>query len=91
MAHFLTRIELHEAESEDYDKLHTSMEDRGFAKTITGDDGVTYILPTATYYCESTHGTADIREIAREVANGTGRRNSVIVVEGRFSWHLPPE
>jgi hypothetical protein len=56
MATFMTRVELHSADEDDYETLHAAMEKEGFNRTITSDDGVTYHLPTAEYY-RSTHLT----------------------------------
>ena len=38
MANFLTRIELHDADSDDYTTLHAAMEAKGFRRTIIGGD-----------------------------------------------------
>jgi len=50
MAKFITRIELHEADSSDYDTLHEEMKNEGFDKTINGDDNKAYHLPNGEYY-----------------------------------------
>ncbi len=50
MSRFTTRVELHNARSyDDYARLHAQMEGRGFTRTIQGDDGVRYQLPSAEY------------------------------------------
>lgn len=49
MARFTTRVELHYADDDDYETLHAAMEDEGFYRTITSDDGIAYHLPTAEY------------------------------------------
>ena len=49
MASYFARVELHAADSDDYDVLHESMQNRGFGRTIKGNDSVTYQLPTGTY------------------------------------------
>jgi hypothetical protein len=35
MENFTVRVELHDAESSDYDALHKAMQAQGFSKTIT--------------------------------------------------------
>jgi hypothetical protein len=50
MQQFIIRIELHGAKGEDYSKLHSAMGHHGFLRTITGKDGVVYLLPTAEIY-----------------------------------------
>lgn len=49
MAKFSVRVELHAASYVDYEKLHASMERRGFSRMIKADGGKTYHLPTAEY------------------------------------------
>jgi hypothetical protein len=49
MTSFMTRVELHSAESSDYTNLHAEMTKRGFSQKIKSDDGIVYHLPTAEY------------------------------------------
>lgn len=49
MKNFLTRVELHGAQSSDYTKLHDYMYQEKFFMFIRGDDGKAYGLPTAEY------------------------------------------
>lgn len=37
MSMFITRVELHDANYADYEKLHTEMEAQGFTPTIVAD------------------------------------------------------
>ena len=41
MFSYTTRVELHGATREQYNKLHAEMKARGFVNTIKGNDGVT--------------------------------------------------
>lgn len=87
MSRFIVRIELHDAKWADYDTLHDAMQNRGFARLIKGDDGKTYHLPWAEYTGVSDLTCGGIRDIAREVANTTGKNNSVLATEGTsFAW-----
>ena len=52
MAHYTTRVELHDADEQDYQMLHEAMEELGFTRTIKARDGNTYKLPTAEYNFE---------------------------------------
>ncbi len=55
MPNYLARVELHDVEEEeDYELLHTAMEQRGLLRQIQGDDGVPYELPNATYVMQNT-------------------------------------
>jgi hypothetical protein len=49
MPQFIIRIELPGAKDEDYSKLNSAMGHHGFLRTITGSDGIVYLLPTAEY------------------------------------------
>ncbi|GAA5100874.1 hypothetical protein GCM10023210_39820 [Chryseobacterium ginsengisoli] len=54
MAKFIIRVELHNANYQDYETLHDSMYKEGFSKTI--QDELTkewFNLPTAEYYYEN--------------------------------------
>lgn len=50
MRKFITRVELHGAtHPEDYEGLHRFMAEVRFSRTIDGDNGLRYKLPSATY------------------------------------------
>jgi hypothetical protein len=90
MTSYTVRVELHDADEDDYSNLHAAMEDEGFVRYITGSDGSKDRLPTAEYNLPSTDLTrADILKRAKEAAN-TAKPNPtpwIIVTEsaGR-SW-----
>ncbi|HEY1210093.1 MAG TPA: type V toxin-antitoxin system endoribonuclease antitoxin GhoS [Terracidiphilus sp.] len=87
MNQFTVRIELHEAQWADYNTLHAAMERQGFSRLITGDDGRAYQLPWAEYYGTANLSSIEIRDIAHNVANTTGKTNSVLVTEGTsLAW-----
>jgi hypothetical protein len=81
MARFTVRIELHEAQWADYDALHAAMERQGFSRTITSDEGLAYQLPWAEYNGVANLTSSQIRDIAKNVADTTRKRNSVLVTE----------
>jgi hypothetical protein len=80
---YLARVDLYDVtEDEDYDKLHTAMEQRGFLRQIQDDNGVWYILPGATYVIEGTDMTmAAAHDAVVAAATQTGFEFSLIVVE----------
>lgn len=88
MARYITRVELRGSPSaKDYESLHADMEAKGFARTIVGDDGVTYKLPHAEYYADSTLTTSAICNLAVEVAKAVWTKYSVITSEAtNSSW-----
>ncbi|MGA2257659.1 MAG: hypothetical protein ABSG53_23610 [Thermoguttaceae bacterium] len=82
MANYIARTELHSATWDDYEKLHASMQRRGYSRTIKGDNGVTYQLPTGTYVAVNTNVTLGTAlDAAVEAAGETGRSSSVIVTD----------
>lgn len=81
MANFTVRVELHQAVSADYDALHAAMEQTGFSRLITGDNGQTYHLPWAEYTGSGILTSAQVRDIARVAADTTGKSNAVLVTE----------
>lgn len=87
MANFTVRIELHDASRDDYNALHAAMEQRGFSRLVQGDDGRTYHLPWAEYNGTGDLACVQVRSIAVEAANQTGKSNSVLVTEAiRRAW-----
>jgi hypothetical protein len=81
MANFTVRVELHKAAWNDYDRLHTAMEQKGFSRQITSDTGKTYHMPWAEYNGTGNLTSAQVRDIAREAADSTGKQNAVFVTE----------
>ena len=74
MARFITRVELHDADYDDYETLHTAMEAEGFERTITSDDEITYHLPTAEYYREADLTRQEVLTAAKRAAAKTLRK-----------------
>ena len=70
---FTVRVELHKAVGADYDVLHAAMEQKGFSRLITGDNGQTYHMPWAEYNGSGNLTSAQVRDIARTAANTTAR------------------
>jgi len=81
MATYIARVELHTATYNDYEVLHAQMEQRGYARTIVGNDRATYQLPTGTYVLGSNVSLQEAINRAGEAANATGKKNAVIVAE----------
>ena len=83
MANFTVRVELHQANYADYETLHTAMEQKGFSRLITADNGQTYHMPWAEYNGSGNLSSAEVRNIARTAANTTGKNNAVFVTEAQ--------
>lgn len=87
MANFTVRVELHKATWDDYDVLHAAMERKGFSRRLRGDNGLDYRLPWAEYSGSGNLSCEQVRDIARQAANETGKGNSVLVTEAvRWAW-----
>jgi hypothetical protein len=83
LATFTTRVELHRAYDDDYEVLHAAMEQRGFSRLITSDDGATYHLPTAEYNYSGTKTRSQVLALANSAASETNKKYAVLVTESR--------
>ena len=79
MNNYITRIELHYALEQDYQTLHNQMSQSGFSRTIMGDNGVAYMLPTATYSYQGSANIDDVYNAAANAANTTGKSSWILV------------
>ena len=92
MAQFTVRVELHKANSDDYENLHEYMEHEGFVRyVVNSNDGVKYQLPTAEYNFTSTGDKAAVLKKAKQAASRTGKKYMVLVTQsdGRTWFNLP--
>ena len=88
MADFMTRVELHSANWEDYDKLHVQMKVRGFSQRITSDKGTMYELPPAEYYYSGSVTKSDVLASAKTAAQAVKTSFAVVVTESNgVTWH----
>jgi hypothetical protein len=86
MARFTVRVELHQANEDDYDLLHHRMEERGFSRQITGNDGVTYHLPPAEYNFISSDTAEVIRDKVLSIAKTVKPKPGILVTQGARAW-----
>jgi hypothetical protein len=89
MPQFIIRIELPGAKDEAYSKLNSAMGHHGFLRTITGNDGIVYLLPTAVYIRYGLDLTAEkVREDAIAGASTMFEKFAVLVAEtnGPIVW-----
>jgi len=88
---FTVRVELHDAQSGDYDLLHEEMEKFHFSRTIEGKDGKIYQLPTAEYNIISSKTADTIRSNADQATKNIGKSSSILVTPsyGRYWINLP--
>ena len=81
MAMFMTRVELHDANWNDYVNLHAAMAKQGFTTTITGSNGIVYDLPPAEYHLIGNLAANDVLARAQTAAGTVKRSHAVIVSE----------
>jgi len=88
MTSYTTRVELHDAESDDYTRLHAAMKKQGFTQTITSDKGTVYPLPTAEYNYIGDRTRSQVLEAAKQAASTVVKSFGILVTEsaGR-TWH----
>jgi hypothetical protein len=88
MANYMATVELQRAEREDYERLHLGMEQRGYLRKITGEDGVAYQLPAGTYFVTNSSAKLEVAlRAAVDAADETGKKSGVMVTEWReVSW-----
>jgi hypothetical protein len=91
MAAFTTRVELHSAIYQDYVTLHAAMERRNFSRTIRGDNGRTYHLPTAEYVSSGNIDRMGVLALAQAAVRETGKSGSILVTEATaWQWDNLP-
>jgi hypothetical protein len=92
VAKFTVRVELHRADDDDYETLHSAMEAQGFSRLITSNDGASYHLPTAEYNRSGSLSRDDVLESAKTAAAKTGKKSAILVTEsdGRTWSGLEP-
>lgn len=81
MAQFTVRIELHQAQWDDYETLHGAMERQGFSRQITSDTGNCYDMPWAEYNGTAALTSMQVLDAAQVAANSTGKKNAILVTE----------
>jgi hypothetical protein len=87
MERFITRVELHDADHDDYETLHSAMDAERFERTITSDDDVPYRLPTAEYHRETAVTRREVLAAAKRAAAKTERKFAIVVTQANgITW-----
>ena len=81
MAWFITRVELHDANYQDYTALHVYMAAEGYTTTIRASDGKTYQLPPAEYHLDGACTRAQALEKAKCAVQRTLKGFAIVVSE----------
>lgn len=90
MSKFTTRVELHDATEDDYNELHSAMENAGFTRLIKDNEGNVYHLPWAECNFVAERTGDQVLASAKRAAQSTGCENEVLVTEsaGRTWYNL---
>lgn len=81
MTQFTTRVELHDADADDYETLHAEMESRGFSRTIQSNEGVWYHLPPAEYDFDGNQDRSQVLALAKAAAAVTSKTAALLVTQ----------
>jgi hypothetical protein len=88
MAHYTTRVELHNAREADYKTLQAEMEELGFTRTVVGHDGANYQLPAGEFNYEGEIPIDTVFDKARYAAETTDLEYEILVSEAvKRKWH----
>jgi hypothetical protein len=84
MANYMARIELQHAGPAEYERLDSGMRMRGYLRTMPGEDGAVYQLPTGTYFVEESSAMLEVAlRAAVDAAEETGKQAAVLVTDWR--------
>lgn len=89
MPKYTTRIDLRDADKEDYERLSTAMIQEGFSLNLRSEDDSIFVLPTGTFNRESPEAIKEVFRLAEKAANSTGKKNGIVVSEAiNRMWKL---
>lgn len=89
MADFTVRVELHNAKSEDYEKLHESMAAQGYSRIIQDSAGTRFYLPSAEYVAIKSIACGQVRDQVVGIATSIKVNPRVLVTQvADRSWSL---
>ena len=84
---YAVRVELNSGSMNDFNLLHQAMDNKGFSKIITSDDGRDYYLPKATYLINTTSNRSRVLEAVKSAVSITRKTAEIIVFEySSSSW-----
>jgi hypothetical protein len=79
MPWYITRVELHYANADDYEALHVQMEREGFSRTVRTTDGRRFHLPPAEYFRDTDLDINQVRDSAQRAASRVKQLFAVFV------------
>jgi hypothetical protein len=88
MSTYTVRVELHSSQySPDFETLHRAMQNEGFSKLITPDEGKTCHLPRGEYNISTIKNRSEVLKATERAVQTTRQSAEILVTEslGR-SW-----
>lgn len=84
MAEYLVRVELFNANADDYNELHEKMENKGLSRQIVSDHGAVYEMPSGTYLGSSELSALDLQVWVSSVADPHSHPKKAAVFVGQL-------
>ncbi|SIR83845.1 hypothetical protein SAMN05216509_5314 [Pseudomonas sp. B10] len=85
MAEYLVRVELFNANADDYNELHEKMKNKGLVRQIKSDGGVFYEMPSGTYFGSSELSALDLQVWVSGMADPHSSPKRAAVFVGQLS------
>lgn len=86
MPHFMIRVELHNATSQNYAALAESLRTIGVVDIVPSSSGARYKLPPAEYYHNGIIDISELRALVAAKAAATNKAHAVVVTQGEIVW-----
>ncbi|KKP86492.1 MAG: hypothetical protein UR90_C0028G0004 [Parcubacteria group bacterium GW2011_GWC1_35_8] len=82
MSNYTVRVELHSAQyNPDFEILHSAMQNEGFSKLITSDNGKIYHLPRGEYTISTSENRSQVLKTTQRAVQKTGESAEILVTE----------
>ena len=93
MTQYMVRVEIHHADRETYERLHSAMEAESFSRTLTAaSNGKKSHMPIGTYWTESANSEWVILEAAKRAALSIDPTAEIVVSgSGRLVFFNCPD
>ena len=91
---FTVRVELHRAAEADHRRVNAAMEQAGYKRQVTSDDGAVYELPAGEFDLVANATASQVMEHAYGVVVGVKATPdpSILVTQASFrAWNLPTQ
>lgn len=82
MSNYTVRVELHSAQyNPDFEILHRVMQNEGFSKLITSDNGKIYHLPRGEYTISTNENRSQVLKATQRAVQETDESAEILVTE----------